>query len=195
MSRAHGVGLLATALLVSGCSVVPPPPPPGGSDPELDSLRASYGIADCPDSDQEAAQVEDGLPAVLLPCLGSGRPVDMAGLSGRPMVLNFWAQWCEPCRREAPILREAASERTDVDFVGVNYDDPDQRLAIEFAGEAGLTYFHVRDRHKQLAGLGIPGLPMTIFVRADGTIAGSHPGELESAAQVSSLMDQYLGAR
>lgn len=192
--RSGAVVLLAVSLLLTGCGLVPPAPSAGTPDPELDELRISYGIPDCPETDPDAVAIENGLPSTNLPCLGSGRQVNMAGLPRRPTVLNFWAQWCEPCRQEAPFLRDASRVREDVAFVGVNYDDVDQQSAIEFAGLAELKYPHVRDRHKQLAGLGIPGLPVTIFVRADGTVAGSHPGVLESEEQLLSLMDKYLGA-
>lgn len=186
------LGMVAVAMLLSGCALIPPPPAPSLDD-QFDELRQYYGLPDCPVTAPDVEGVAGGLPQTELPCLGSGRMVNLAGLPRQPMVLNFWAQWCEPCRQEAPFLRDLAAARDDIDFIGINYDDDAPELAIEFAGLAGLAYPHVRDRHKQLATLGVPGLPVTFFVTSDGRIAGRHVGVLESADQLARLVDEYLG--
>ena len=69
-------------------------------------MKKAAGIADCPRSDSDVAAVPSGLPDVVLPCLGGGREVRLAGLRGKPMMINVWAQWCGPCREEAPYLAE-----------------------------------------------------------------------------------------
>ncbi len=180
------------AFALVGCTVAPGAAGTPSATGSLVELRESYGIADCPVTDPSADAVDGGLPRTELPCLGSDRLVNLAGLPRRPMVVNFWAQWCQPCREESPFLREA-SRAGGADFLGVNYDDPDQASALEFAGLAGLAYPHVRDRHKQLASLGVPGLPVTLFVDADGRIVGRHVGVLESRDQLAALMHDYLG--
>lgn len=180
------------AFALVGCTVAPGAAGTPSATSGLVELRESYGIADCPVTDPSAEAVAGGLPRTELPCLGSDRLVNLAGLPRRPMVVNFWAQWCQPCREESPFLREA-SEAAGADFLGVNYDDPDQAQAIEFAGLAGLAYPHVRDRHKQLASLGVPGLPVTFFVDGDGRVAGRHVGVLESSEQLAALMHDYFG--
>lgn len=182
------IGVLALA----GCSVAPGAVPAQSPSAELVQLRESFGLPDCPETDPATGAVEGGLPRTELPCLGSDRVVNLAGLPRRPTVVNFWAQWCEPCRQEAPFLARAAAAG-GADFLGVNYDDPEQALAIEFAGRAGLVYPHVRDRHKQLATLGVPGLPVTFFVDEEGRIAGRHVGVLESDEQLTTLMRDLLG--
>ena len=62
---------------------------------DLAAMKKAAGIADCPRSDPDVAVVSSGLPDVVLPCLGGGREVRLAGLRGKPMMINVWAQWCE----------------------------------------------------------------------------------------------------
>src|ERR1700682_5351013 len=54
-----------------------------------------------------------------------GRTVTIAELRGKPVVLNFWASWCAPCRVEAPVLADAARGATGVSFVGAAIQDAD----------------------------------------------------------------------
>ena len=63
-------------------------------------------IEPCPPSGEPVGR-GDGVPEIVLPCLGAGEPVQMAGLTGRPRLINIWASWCEPCRDEMPWLQQA----------------------------------------------------------------------------------------
>ncbi|QGN33996.1 redoxin family protein [Microlunatus sp. Gsoil 973] len=140
---------LAVVLMLAGCSGSPAATPspdqataaaPRPSEKQLQSARKRAGIPDCPRSGDRAA-LSDGLPDVTLGCLGSHRTVRLAGLRGRPMVINIWAQWCRPCRIEAPHLATVAEEAGDkVDFIGIDYADPDPAAAIGFAGSARWRY-------------------------------------------------------
>ncbi len=162
--------------------------------PDLPALRVQYELPACPTTDRDVPAVEGGLPQTELPCIGEGDPVNLAGLPREPMVVNLWAQWCGPCREESPFLREAFQETTDVRFVGINYQDPQEDWAIEFAGLVGWRYPHVVDVEKTLQGpLRVPGLPVTLFVDADGVIAGRHVGPVTSTEQLQDLMVEHLG--
>ena len=174
-------------------------PPPSSSPPqtqaELAAQKRAARIADCPVSSSDAAVVTRGLPDLTLSCLGGGREVRLAGLRGRPMMINIWAQWCGPCRAEAPYLADVAGRnRSELLIMGVDYNDPQPGLALEFARLVGWRYPQLVDRTAELrAPLQITGPPQTFFVTADGRIAHRHVGPFDSAAEIRSLVGRHLG--
>lgn len=179
----------------SGGQPTEPPPPSVASEPSksLEELRVEYELPECPETDPAISGVEGGLPQTELACLGTDQTVNLAGLPRRPMVVNLWAQWCAPCRAEAPFLRGALQKYDDVDFLGINYMDPQPDWAIEFAGLVDWNYPHVMDQDKTLQKeLGVPGIPMTLFVDADGLIQHRHPGQFESQEQLDALIEEHL---
>lgn len=147
--------------------------------PDVAAARARAKIASCATLVEPAqagmASSNGGapLPDVTLPCLGPGPDVSLRTLSGRPAVLNVWAQWCAPCRKEAPFF-QALYERAGDDLLvlGVDYDDPRPDLALAFADELGLRYPQVADPERRLRpsfGLAA-GIPATVFVSAEGRV-------------------------
>jgi cytochrome c biogenesis protein CcmG, thiol:disulfide interchange protein DsbE len=90
---------------------------------------------------------------------------------GRPVVVNFWATWCGPCRREQPALQRLAEEYDGrVAFVGVNHTD-DRAAAREYLRQYGVTYPSVFDPVGEVAyDFEIPYLPATVIVDADGRL-------------------------
>lgn len=160
----------------------------------LDQRRAA-GIADCPVSDPDVPVRADGLPDLTLDCLGADSEVRLAGLRGTPLVINVWAQWCGPCRDEAPFLTEVAGRAgTKVQFLGIDYVDPRPELAVEFAQKAGWRYPQLVDPDKAIApDLRIVGPPQTILVTADGRVVHRHPGPITSTEQLLDLIDKHLG--
>ena len=165
------------------------------STADLGAMKKAAGIADCPRSDPGVAALPSGLPDVVLPCLGGGREVRLAGLRGKPMMINVWAQWCEPCREEAPYLAAVAkADNSDLMIVGIDHADPRPDLAIEFAQLSTWTYPQLADPDVVLrAELQITGPPQTFFIRPDGTIAYRHAGPFSSANEIRDLAQNYLG--
>ena len=141
------------------------------------------------------SEFDERLPDLLLGCLGSGRQVNLAGLRGSPMVINFWAQWCGPCRAEAPSLAQFAQRaHGKVAVLGVDYSDPDPSLALAFAQQSGWTYPHVTDPLRQTAGpIRFTGIPVTIFVDAQGRIVYRTVGAVASVDQLVEATHTYLG--
>ncbi|MGH3506640.1 MAG: TlpA family protein disulfide reductase [Nocardioidaceae bacterium] len=164
--------------------------------PELREAKAAAGIAPCPVSDLDAAAVDRGVPALVLPCLGGGEAVNLAGL-GTPAVLNLWAQYCGPCRSEAPRFQDFyEAARGKVAVIGVDWQEPQPGRAIAFADELGLTYPQLADPEAATrAPLRINALPVTVFVDSTGTIDFIHHGEVESTQDLAELVDEHLGVR
>lgn len=164
---------------------------------ELLPQRRAAGIADCPVADSHVSARPDGLPDITLDCLGGDSRVRLAGLRGRPMVINLWAQWCGPCRQEAPALRAIGEQLGDrVLLLGVDYADPRPELAIEFAHQAGWRHPQLVDADKTLAGpLRLIGPPVTLFVAADGRIVARHVGPFASPDDALAQIDRHLGVR
>lgn len=209
-SRLRLAATLSGLVLLAGCSDSPvvtrsaePPSsassaPPVGRAPDSSGLTAAKraaGIADCPTSDPDVPAVADGLPDEVLPCLGGGRPVRLAGLRDRPMIINVWAQWCGPCRQEAPYLAEVADAAPDDLLVlGIDHQDPNPEAALDFARTAGWTYPQIQDRDQVLRSeLRVTALPVTFFVAADGSIAHRNFVPFTSAGQIRSLAARHLG--
>jgi cytochrome c biogenesis protein CcmG/thiol:disulfide interchange protein DsbE len=133
----------------------------------------------------EARAYPPGTPAPRLRLAAlDGGTVDLAGLRGRPVVVNFWASWCPPCARELPLLRRALAahrgERLAVVGVLVN-DDPAAARAF-FRRAGGSWPVGVDGGGRAVAAWGAVGLPQSFFVRPDGTLASRQLGELTAAA-------------
>jgi thiol-disulfide isomerase/thioredoxin len=111
------------------------------------------------------------------------------------MLVNVWAQWCEPCRQEAPFLAEIAAEyETKVAMLGIDFNDPRPELAIEFAQVASWTYPQVADQDKAIsAPLQLSTLPQTLLVDAGGRVVHRHAGPFESTDQIRDLLRSRLG--
>ena len=118
----------------------------------------------------------------------------LAGLRGRPVVLNLWASWCEPCRDELPLFADlAGAAGSSLRVLGVAVQD-DPGAALSLLDDSDVHYASVRDDE---AGTKAPlrwtGLPMTVFVDADGVITHTQRGVISSEEQLRGLVQEHLG--
>lgn len=185
----------AAVLLLSACA------PPGSEPPRTPSGGSSGAVYAGPDLAAPVFDVRCGaagdagevaavdLPSVRLACLGPGGTEDTATLVGRPTVLNFWASWCDPCRREMPMLAAVAADTGDtVRFVGVNTkDDPD--AAADLLESTGVRFEQLYDPDGQLLRQlrTVQGLPITLVLDADGAITLRNIGEIDEATLRDSI--------
>ncbi|RUR31146.1 TlpA disulfide reductase family protein [Vreelandella nanhaiensis] len=108
--------------------------------------------------------------------------------ANRPMVVNLWASWCPPCRREMPVFEQAQQERDDVTFVFVNQGESLSTVNA-FLQQESLTLDNVYlDRNNSLGhDVGAMAMPTTLYYNADGTLIDTHFGELSRATLDRSL--------
>jgi thiol-disulfide isomerase/thioredoxin len=107
----------------------------------------------------------------------------------KPTVVNFFAAWCEPCKRELPALRDAAATNPGVAFVGVDHQDS-REDAIELLDRFGVTYPAGYDPRGDVAAkYFVRGLPATVFIGSDGRVVDFHQGEL-SANELRERLDR-----
>ena len=135
----------------------------------------------------------EAAPKFTAPLLLGDGSLSLAELEGRPVVLNFWASWCPPCRDEAPLLRRAHEVYGDrVAIVGVDVKDS-RTDAAAFAERYGLDYPLVRDDGSIYADYGLTGQPETFFIDSEGTIVEHVPGPV-LGSDLARLLD-VLAAR
>ena len=106
-------------------------------------------------------------------------PVSLETLRGKPVVLNFWASWCGPCRKEMPAFEAVHQQAKDrIRFVGI--DNQDYRdSALELLRQTGVSYPSGFDpKGKVAASFGLVGMPTTVFISGDGRLLERRTGEM-----------------
>ena len=129
------------------------------------------------------------LPPLTLSSL-EGRPVSLVDFAGKPTVVNLWASWCPPCRREMPALQRAQAANPDVHVVFVNQGEEPGVIAA-YLDRNGLSLGNVLvDPQSRVgAALGYGALPTTLFFDAQGRLAGTRIGELSQATLTQRLAE------
>jgi len=127
------------------------------------------------------------LPSLTLKSL-QGNSFDLASLKGKPVVLNAWASWCGPCRREMPMLLQIAKANPNITFAFVNQGEGPQAVKV-YEQETKLSLpLVLLDSDTQLATLlGFPGLPATFVFDSQGRLVARHLGQLAQGQ-----LEQYL---
>lgn len=118
------------------------------------------------------------LPDLQLATLDE-QPVALSSYQGRPVVLNLWASWCPPCRREMPVFEQAQAAFPNVAFVMVNQGETAEE-AQSFLESEGLSLKDVLldPSSRAMQAVQSRGLPTTLFFDAQGRQVDSHLGEI-----------------
>ena len=161
---------------------------PPTSDPAAASATATAntdsGAAAAAAAPGGGAQLVERVPAFQL-ADREGQMRSLADWQGQSLIVNFWATWCAPCRREIPLLQQIAREHRAEGFevIGIAVDFRDKVLA--YADEMKIDYPLLIGEQEALdaaAAFGIEsiGFPFTVFTDAQGRIVAAHMGELHA---------------
>jgi len=114
----------------------------------------------------------------MLESLGGNEEIGLENFKGKPIVINFWATWCGPCKQEIPFFEKTWKEYKDkgVVFLGIDVMD-DKENAEEFIETLGISYTNLYDPSgKTSNAYGVVALPATFFIDKNGNIAIKHYG-------------------
>ncbi len=122
---------------------------------------------------------------------GSQSKLSLADFKGKPVLLNFWATWCAPCKEELPLLektwKQEQAQGRDVVFLGLDFQEGSSDAA-SFVRLYGISYQILLDTDGTATlQYGITGLPQTVFINRQGVVVSKVPGELSTKTLASGL--------
>ena len=147
-------------------------------------VAAAAGAVVLSSSDTGASrrpEVGQPAPAFDLESVDGGR-VSLESLRGRPVIVNFFASWCLPCKKELPLFLLARGRNPEIALVGVIYDDVPAAARV-FRDAYGRDWPALIDSDGHVAAAyAVPGPPQTFFVDRDGILRAAHLGEIDPAS-------------
>lgn len=137
--------------------------------------------------EQQIPQKGQKFPDLVLESLDGDR-IAFSSFAGKPIVINFWASWCEPCKEEMPLFEAVyRQQNADVMVLGVNYNEP-ANVIRRFIEERQITFPILLDMDGKVAErFQVFGFPTTYFVDGEGVLRAAHVGQLNEA-----LLNSYL---
>ena len=135
-----------------------------------------------PEAPPRRAKIGQPAPAITATAL-DGTQVDLSTLKGKPVIVNFWASWCVPCREEFPLFQQKLAELGPTDgleILGVLYKD-EPEMAQRFLSDVGEAWPTVADPDGVLAdAYRVVAPPQTYFIDADGILQAIHIGQVDA---------------
>lgn len=125
-----------------------------------------------------SAKVGKAFPKQKVKLLGKKKKISISKYKGRVVIVDFWATWCEPCKKELPALVKLKKKfgKRGLRVIGINVDD-DEAKAIAFLKEQGIKIKSAYDKNKKLAEkLGLAAMPTSYVLDRKGKIRFIHNG-------------------
>jgi cytochrome c biogenesis protein CcmG/thiol:disulfide interchange protein DsbE len=160
-------------------------------------LGVVLGAAGCGNAAGSASAPVIGSPAPDFALkTPDGQTVSLDSLKGHPVLLNFWATWCGPCRQEIPFLQDLSTDPARLDrgleMVAVDVKETAQTVQ-GFQQTYGMTYRVLLDSKGQVANLyNIKGVPMTYFIDKDGIIKYVKLGAFSTKKEIEQTLDKTI---
>jgi thiol-disulfide isomerase/thioredoxin len=174
---AGGGGFVAYRLWAGHATTLTPVQYPG-------TVRSKPAAAESdPSAPPSAKRIPERLPDVTMPD-EKGVPHKLSEWRGRPLMVNFWATWCDPCRREIPLLKSLRHERAaqSLEVVGIAVDFQD--AVMDYTRKIGIDYPVLIGEKDGMAAIDAFGMdtvfPFTVFADKEGRIVTVKVGELHS---------------
>ncbi len=168
--------ILTLVLLVTGCSA-------GSEPPDGKSPTAPV----------EGTQVGNLAPDFQLQNL-DGQAVSLSDFRGKPVLVNFWASWCPPCRSEMPYIQEIYEEWSDKGLVILAVDIGESPSTVEnFMQSYNLTFPALLDINQAVAlEYNIRGIPTTFLIDKDGIIQDKMIGAFQNKTQIENRLSKII---
>jgi len=183
MSKIIGLTIALVAIGAAGFLLNAYLTPDDAATPEPEPAASSAVIANSADENRIAFSLPDL----------DGQIREFSDWDGKARLVNFWATWCAPCRREIPLLKQTQTNHADDNFqvIGIAVDFPEQVAA--YAEEAGFNYPILVGQEDAMAaaeasGVEFIGMPFTLVVSPDGVLLKAHMGEI-----VESHIEKIIG--
>ncbi len=175
LAAAGSAGFIAYRVLGTHASTLTPVQYPGPARSRPPAAESDVA------AEPGAKKIPEQLPKISMPDT-KGINHDLSEWKGRPLMVNFWATWCDPCRREIPLLKQLRQERSaeSLEVVGIAVDFRD--AVIQYAHSIGIDYPVLIGEKDGLAAINAFGMdtvfPFTVFADKEGRIFTVKIGEL-----------------
>lgn len=154
-------------------------------------LVLALSFVSCSDNKDDVNDVSYEYARNFLVLDSDGNSVTLSDYIGKPIVLNFWASWCPPCKAELPDFEKAYKEYGDVEFLMVNLTDGSRETvesAKDFISQNGYTFPVYYDTEFSASyAYSLSSIPVTCFIDAEGNLVASRVGMIDYDTLVSCI--------